>query len=294
MAIMCSEELGNDHFIAFGKREGLAFDTISGKPLRTHNGHIIDAAVIDYDTMVEIRRAWEEKQMLFLTDQNTLRPNFNIDVEMEELKRLFVSIEDCLKVNCLRDTFDAAVKNFETVVENDAEPKAVAQFYDSISKIKDMVSKDFADAQEVHHRLQQYVVALELYMGLYEAKMAFAKFYHDGAEAQSVQKDVLERAGKIKNQYLSLGGEPVKIEHIMADIVAMSHKTEFKKTNIPDAVYTVRRNVRQMAQETDKIKTDLRIAALGRKEQELLFKGRAATAKNSGAGLAASWAQRKI
>lgn len=106
------DKLGTDHYIAFGKREGIAFDTHTGKPLMTVRGHIVKSGSIDLQTMQDLRRAWDAKEMAFLPSTQGMCPNFGPEVNPKALDALCTTIEDCDKVSDIQKKFETLIGAF--------------------------------------------------------------------------------------------------------------------------------------------------------------------------------------
>lgn len=282
LALDTPETLGHEHYQAFGMREGIAFDCNTGMPLHTVNGLVTESASIDYETMRELRKAWQEKQLLFLTEAGALNPTFSLSVSSEDLDKLFVSIEDSQRIDEIYQHFDDLIGLFAKVVEKDADGTHVGKYESKSKHLKTIVEDNFEDMGVLHLRFQQYVALIDLYMALYLAKKSFEDFYKKGASAETVKRDVIERAQDIQQRYLALGGDPVGTEQIEADIIQFHRKTFAAKRDVPKAIETVQENLRAMKKAANDVKMHLKVVALGKKDAEEM-RAREALRMHSGA-----------
>ncbi len=269
------KELGYDHYIAFATREGIPFDAQTGKPLQTFNGLIIETAQIDYDTMKAVREAWEAKQMLFLTPVGGLNPDLGLPIDLKSLDAVCLAIEDCEKVKKIVEGFNKRIQSFKDMAEKKQGGNVTIAHFQFDTLRADIAGTFEEETPQIALRLQQYATLIELYAALYIAKESFAKFYKEGAAAETVKTDVLSNARKIKDYYNALGGEPVSVEQIAADIIRMNNRSVLNmRADIPPAIEKIAGTLQEMQARTDEIKTNYRVIALGKKDMENLTAGR--------------------
>lgn len=272
---VCAEgpdALGIDHYVAFGQREGIAFDIHTGKPLKTLRGHIVESGTVNAMTMRELRIAWGHKEMAFLPAAKGMCPNFGPAVSEKALDCLCTSIEDCDKIGEIQKKFEALVTQFVDMAKSAGTDTTLV--HNKAETVRNDIDKTFDIVPEVALRLHQYVTVIELYATLYAARDSFANNYRQGNNANLVRNDIMTRAAKVRDFYRQLGGEPVTLEQIATDILRMnSRDTYTKATEMPGAISDIRNALAGMVERTNEIRTKLRVIALGRKDFENLVSG---------------------
>lgn len=276
-ALITAEELGSNHYIAFGQREGIAFDD-SGKPLLTVKGHVVEMADISYEDMIAAREAWAEKERLFMHDTEELLPHFPLPIDQSHLDQLLIAMDNYGFVATLSERFDNCMKKFDDLTSAQSHfslclgeyLSKCAHFNDGINKhFEEIDTENDLDASalsEVRGKLQQYVLVMELHGYLYAAKKTFATRFKNGGDAGELKSSIMKDAAEIKSRYMALGHQPVSMEQIMADIIRLNQPHNHPLEARPKAFRLIKSTFEDMTERAGTIKEELRRQTLTAKD----------------------------
>jgi uncharacterized protein YutD len=287
------EELGFDHYVAFGQRETFAFDN-TGKPLITLNGHIVEGENIDYQTIVKVREAWAEKQLLFMSEADDLLPHFNLSLDEKDLDTFLISIHNRDFINDLHDAFEDAIKSFDKLVDDKSTNALHTHgFFTKLRQLNNTIEGQFpqndghdapntsAEYLQVLNRLKQYVMAMELHGRLYVAKESFTRAFNRKAgqqtasDIQLLKGDIIKAAQDIQRQYIALGNEPVKLEQIQAEIIRLNRPYGHVLEARPKAFRIIMKTLDDMKTRSTEIASELRKEALKAKHRDEIIQNEA-------------------
>lgn len=275
-----AEDLGMDYYVAFGEREGIAFNK-KGHPLVTVNGHVLEGDDIDYATMQKVKQAWAEKQLLFMNEAEDMLPHFSLSVDEKALDAFLISLHNRNFITDIRQKFEDCIKSFDTLLEDKHTTHLPShEYFKKLKKLEDVIDEQFPQGDgfdplsyspeyaQVLNRLKQYVAAMELHGRLYIAKESFTRVFNrknqqnTSPDIARLKGDIITAAKEIKQKYLTLGNEPVTLEQIQAEIIKLNKPFGHVLEVRPKAMRVISTTLDDMQKRSETIAEELRRAAL--------------------------------
>lgn len=268
------ETLQDRHYIAFGEREGIAFD-VNGRPLLTINGEIVETAAVNYEDMQRVREAWANKNISSMPNENDMLPNFPYSLDADMFTSLMVFQDMNNIIGTIEDSFLELFRAFDEMIQAGGKTSGFLSAVNKTSTaIKAFENNDESlnaktpELAELQGKLNQYLLVVELYGDLFAAKAEFEKSFKSGNSSQTINTQVLKSARAVQNKYVSLGCPVVPLEDIQADIIRTIPKHGHPLELRPEAFRIIQKTLKDVKDNVAKEREKYRKASLLRKEKQ--------------------------
>jgi hypothetical protein len=228
------EELGYDHFKAFGVREAVAFDAVTGMPHMSVHGNITNTGEFTNKMRADVKKAYEAKRRLFSL------PAMDIKKALGNAKRK-LSVQEMKDILRNKESFPAFVNKFESYIKMyQRAAKEGFRDIDTVKRVEDY-HNDLEESIELFpdgkwpdkKSLTMLLANAHVYFTLQQLNGRFVAAHERSQSSEFIEEVVIEKLEAVQNYYGKVAG--VKLPDIdrMLECVLGSHKIEgFPPTEI--------------------------------------------------------------